>query len=76
MVIPEEWKNSRRVWPSHLAQLGVYFLLSEVYVRWYAPVSRHFKELFSVSGTNGQPGRAIGIHSHLQKSLAGPIHER
>ena len=29
MVIPEEWKKSQRVWPSHLAQLGVYFLLIE-----------------------------------------------
>jgi CRISPR-associated exonuclease Cas4 len=29
MVIPEEWKSSRRVWPSHRAQLGVYFVLIE-----------------------------------------------
>jgi CRISPR-associated exonuclease Cas4 len=29
MVIPEEWKSSRRVWPSHRAQMGVYFLLVE-----------------------------------------------
>ena len=29
MVIPEEWKESLRVWPSHLAQLGVYFVLIE-----------------------------------------------
>jgi CRISPR-associated exonuclease Cas4 len=29
MVIPEEWKSSRRVWPNHWAQLGVYFLLIE-----------------------------------------------
>jgi CRISPR-associated exonuclease Cas4 len=28
-VIPEEWKSSRRVWPSHRAQMGVYFLLIE-----------------------------------------------
>jgi len=27
--IPEEWKSARRVWPSHRAQLGVYFLLLE-----------------------------------------------
>jgi hypothetical protein len=29
MVIPEEWKSSRSVWPNHRAQLGVYFLLIE-----------------------------------------------
>jgi CRISPR-associated exonuclease Cas4 len=29
MVIPEEWKSSRSVWPNHKAQLGVYFLLIE-----------------------------------------------
>jgi CRISPR-associated exonuclease Cas4 len=29
MVIPEEWKSGRRVWPNHRAQLGVYFLLIE-----------------------------------------------
>ena len=29
MVIPEEWKSSRRVWPSHRAQMGVNFLLIE-----------------------------------------------
>ena len=29
MVIAEEWKSSRRVWPSHQAQMGVYFLLIE-----------------------------------------------
>ena len=28
-IIVEEWKNSRRVWPSHRAQLGVFFLLIE-----------------------------------------------
>jgi CRISPR-associated exonuclease Cas4 len=28
-VFPEEWKSSRQVWPSHRAQLGVYFLLIE-----------------------------------------------
>ncbi len=29
MVIPEEWKRSRSVWPNHRAQLGVYFILIE-----------------------------------------------
>ncbi len=29
MVIPEEWKSSRRVWPSHRAQMGTYFILIE-----------------------------------------------
>ena len=29
MVIPEEWKQSRQVWPPYLAQLGVYFVLIE-----------------------------------------------
>jgi GNAT superfamily N-acetyltransferase len=29
MVIPEEWKSSRRVWPNDRAQIGVYFLLIE-----------------------------------------------
>jgi CRISPR-associated exonuclease Cas4 len=29
MVIPEEWKSSRSLWPNHKAQLGVYFLLIE-----------------------------------------------
>ena len=29
MCIPEEWKSSRRVWPSHQAQMGCYFLLIE-----------------------------------------------
>jgi CRISPR-associated exonuclease Cas4 len=28
-LIPEEWKGSKRVYPSHRAQLGVYFLLVE-----------------------------------------------
>jgi CRISPR-associated exonuclease Cas4 len=28
-VIPEEWKSSRRLWPGHIAQMGVYFLLIE-----------------------------------------------
>jgi len=26
-IIPGEWKSSRRVWPSHRAQMGCYFLL-------------------------------------------------
>jgi len=29
MVIAEEWKSTRRVWPSHRAQMGCYFLLIE-----------------------------------------------
>jgi CRISPR-associated exonuclease Cas4 len=29
MVIPEEWKSSRTVWPNHRAQMGAYFLLIE-----------------------------------------------
>lgn len=29
VVIPEEWKSSRRVYPAHRLQLGVYFLLIE-----------------------------------------------
>jgi CRISPR-associated exonuclease Cas4 len=29
MIIPEEWKSARRVWPSHRAQMGCYFLLIE-----------------------------------------------
>ncbi len=32
-IIPEEWKSSRRVWPSHRAQLAVYFLLIEEELR-------------------------------------------
>ena|SRR5271157_3923673 len=28
-IVVEEWKRSRRVWPSHRAQMGVYFLLVE-----------------------------------------------
>jgi CRISPR-associated exonuclease Cas4 len=28
-VVPEEWKSSLRVWPSHRAQLGVAFLVIE-----------------------------------------------
>jgi CRISPR-associated exonuclease Cas4 len=27
--IPEEWKSSRRLYPSHRAQMGVYFILIE-----------------------------------------------
>ena len=29
MVIPEEWKSSRSVWPNHRAQMAVYFVLIE-----------------------------------------------
>lgn len=29
MVIPEEWKSSRSIWPNHRAQMGVYFVLIE-----------------------------------------------
>jgi CRISPR-associated exonuclease Cas4 len=29
MVIPEEWKSARKVWPNRRAQMGVYFLLIE-----------------------------------------------
>jgi len=32
-IIVEEWKSSRRVWPSHRAQLGCYFLLIEEELR-------------------------------------------
>jgi CRISPR-associated exonuclease Cas4 len=32
-IIPEEWKSSRRVWPSHQAQMGVYFVLIEEELR-------------------------------------------
>jgi CRISPR-associated exonuclease Cas4 len=32
-VIVEEWKSSRRVWPSHRAQMGCYFLLIEEELR-------------------------------------------
>lgn len=32
-IIPEEWKSSRRVWPSHRAQMGCYFLLIEEELR-------------------------------------------
>jgi CRISPR-associated exonuclease Cas4 len=32
-IIVEEWKSSRRVWPSHRAQMGVYFLLIEEELR-------------------------------------------
>jgi CRISPR-associated exonuclease Cas4 len=28
-IIPEEWKSSRKVWPSHRAQLGVAFVVIE-----------------------------------------------
>ncbi|MBX6312713.1 MAG: Dna2/Cas4 domain-containing protein [Isosphaeraceae bacterium] len=28
-VIPEEWKSAKRLWPGHVAQMGVYFLLIE-----------------------------------------------
>jgi CRISPR-associated exonuclease Cas4 len=29
MIIVEEWKSSRKVWPNHRAQMGCYFLLIE-----------------------------------------------
>jgi len=32
-IIPEEWKSSRQVWPSHRAQLGCYFLLIDEELR-------------------------------------------
>jgi len=32
-IIPEEWKSSRQVWPSHRAQMAVYFLLIEEELR-------------------------------------------
>jgi CRISPR-associated exonuclease Cas4 len=32
-IIVEEWKSSRRVWPSHRAQMGCYFLLIEEELR-------------------------------------------
>ncbi len=32
-MVPEEWKSSRKVWPSHEAQLGVYFILIEDHFR-------------------------------------------
>jgi len=32
-VVVEEWKSSRRVWPSHRAQMAVYFLLIEEELR-------------------------------------------
>ena len=32
-IIVEEWKSSRQVWPSHRAQMGVYFLLVEEQLR-------------------------------------------
>jgi CRISPR-associated exonuclease Cas4 len=32
-IIPEEWKSSRRVWPSPRAQMAVYFLLIEEELR-------------------------------------------
>ena len=32
-IIPEEWKSSRRVWPSHRAQMGCYFVLIEEELR-------------------------------------------
>ena len=32
-IIPEEWKSSRQVRPSHRAQMGVYFLLIEDQLR-------------------------------------------
>jgi CRISPR-associated exonuclease Cas4 len=28
-LIPEEWKSAKRLWPSHVTQMGVYFLLIE-----------------------------------------------
>lgn len=28
-VVPEEWKSAKRLWPGHIAQMGVYFLLIE-----------------------------------------------
>lgn len=28
-VIPEEWKSAKRLWPGHIAQMGVYFLIIE-----------------------------------------------
>jgi CRISPR-associated exonuclease Cas4 len=28
-IIPEEWKSSRKLWPSHKAQMGCYFVLVE-----------------------------------------------
>jgi CRISPR-associated exonuclease Cas4 len=32
-IIVEEWKSARRVWPSHRAQMGCYFLLVEEELR-------------------------------------------
>jgi len=32
-TIPEEWKSSRRVWPSHRAQMACYFVLIEEELR-------------------------------------------
>ncbi len=32
-IIVEEWKSSRKVWPSHRAQMGCYFLLIEEELR-------------------------------------------
>jgi CRISPR-associated exonuclease Cas4 len=32
-IIPEEWKSSPKVWPSHRAQMGCYFLLIEEELR-------------------------------------------
>jgi CRISPR-associated exonuclease Cas4 len=32
-IIVEEWKSARRVWPSHRAQMGCYFLLIEEELR-------------------------------------------
>ncbi|GIW86335.1 MAG: hypothetical protein KatS3mg108_0659 [Isosphaeraceae bacterium] len=28
-IVPEEWKSAKRLWPGHIAQMGVYFLLIE-----------------------------------------------
>ena len=32
-IVVEEWKSSRRLWPEHRAQMGVYFLLVEEELR-------------------------------------------
>jgi hypothetical protein len=45
-VVIEEWKSSRRVWPSHRAQMGAYFILIEEEIRgaaaaWLHRLRRH-----------------------------------
>ena len=55
-VFPEEWKSSRQVWPSHRAQLGVYFLLIE--------------EHYGIRPTHGMVVCGDGTHHRVENDEA------